>query len=555
MADVAWAIETYVRTSGDEAFLDAGGGEVTAEAARFFLTRAIETPRGFEIHDVIGPDELHEQVQNSGFTNSMAAWTLRRAADLADAGRGPPSRTSRRAGGSRRQDGRASHPGRPDRAARGVPVAAAPARRAGGPRRARMAARPMEWRDVKQADVVMLMAAARAAVRRGRASGRLPPVRAADPPPVVALRGGPLAGRPPASAWTASRRLPPPRDRDRPRRQPRQPRRRAAHGDPGRAVAGRRARLRRRPGAGRRLVPARAAPSAPLGAPAVPVDPPGDAAHRHGLGRRAHWSRRPRVRRDHRARMVGRGAGRRAAPASRSAGGWRAAAPDIYSFFTNPRLITADEGRYEDGSARDCAGRRGGGPDGCCGAGHKLQLHGGWDCFGRSTRADVARPPPDRDLSMVCGQQPRRHSHDMMWHGYFAHTSPTGSTLTQRVMTSGFVTYGPWWAGRRSPGACGSCGASDQGRPGLAEQPRAPRHHPLLALSPGRHRPGLRHVPRPPRRIGVDPWTGATARPMANTGVRPRIGPHCTFVTPARDTRRVRPARRPLVFAATVTAA
>ena len=89
VADVAWAIETYVRTSGDEAFLAAGGGEVTAEAARFFLSRAVETERGFEIHDVIGPDELHEHVRNSGFTNTMAAWTLRRAADLADAGHAP----------------------------------------------------------------------------------------------------------------------------------------------------------------------------------------------------------------------------------------------------------------------------------------------------------------------------------------------------------------------------------------------------------------------------------------------------------------------------------
>jgi uncharacterized protein YkwD len=51
-----------------------------------------------------------------------------------------------------------------------------------------------------------------------------------------------------------------------------------------------------------------------------------------------------------------------------------------------------------------------------------------------------------------------RHSHDMMWRGYFAHTSPTGSTLTQRVMTSGFVTYGPWWAGETLAWGCGTRG-------------------------------------------------------------------------------------------------
>jgi uncharacterized protein YkwD len=40
-----------------------------------------------------------------------------------------------------------------------------------------------------------------------------------------------------------------------------------------------------------------------------------------------------------------------------------------------------------------------------------------------------------------------RHSRNMLWHGYFGHVSPGGSTLTHRVMTSGFVTYGQWWAG------------------------------------------------------------------------------------------------------------
>ena len=52
----------------------------------------------------------------------------------------------------------------------------------------------------------------------------------------------------------------------------------------------------------------------------------------------------------------------------------------------------------------------------------------------------------------------RRHSHDMLWRGYFAHTSPTGSTLTQRVMTSGFITYGQWWAGETLAWGSGSYG-------------------------------------------------------------------------------------------------
>ena len=46
----------------------------------------------------------------------------------------------------------------------------------------------------------------------------------------------------------------------------------------------------------------------------------------------------------------------------------------------------------------------------------------------------------------------------MLWHGYFAHTSPTGSTLTQRVMTSGFITYGQWWAGETLAWGSGAYG-------------------------------------------------------------------------------------------------
>jgi trehalose/maltose hydrolase-like predicted phosphorylase len=159
VADVAWAIETYVRTSGDEGFLDAGGGDVTAECARFFLSRAVETQRGLELHDVIGPDELHECVKNSGFTNVMAAWTLRRAADLADAGHaeaepGEPQAWRDAAGRMvvlRTKDGLIEE----FEGFMSLPVPAD--ERAGRDELAWQRDR-MQWRDVKQADVVMLMA-------------------------------------------------------------------------------------------------------------------------------------------------------------------------------------------------------------------------------------------------------------------------------------------------------------------------------------------------------------------------------------------------------------
>ena len=39
------------------------------------------------------------------------------------------------------------------------------------------------------------------------------------------------------------------------------------------------------------------------------------------------------------------------------------------------------------------------------------------------------------------------HSADMVARHYFAHTSPTGSTLFDRINRSGFTRYGAWWAG------------------------------------------------------------------------------------------------------------
>jgi trehalose/maltose hydrolase-like predicted phosphorylase len=158
VADVAWAVDTYVRWSGDDRFLDEGGAELTVQAARFFASRAIETPRGFELLHVIGPDELHEDVANSAYTNTMAAWTLHRAAGLAAAGRAKakPDEPDRwREIGDRmlvlhtpeglieQHEGFLSLPLSSDDHAGGDELAWQRDR--------------MEWRDVKQADVVMLM--------------------------------------------------------------------------------------------------------------------------------------------------------------------------------------------------------------------------------------------------------------------------------------------------------------------------------------------------------------------------------------------------------------
>jgi uncharacterized protein YkwD len=53
----------------------------------------------------------------------------------------------------------------------------------------------------------------------------------------------------------------------------------------------------------------------------------------------------------------------------------------------------------------------------------------------------------------------QRHSRDMVRRDYFAHTSPTGSTLYRRVVNSTFRTYGAWLAGEDLAWGTGTIGS------------------------------------------------------------------------------------------------
>jgi trehalose/maltose hydrolase-like predicted phosphorylase/hydroxymethylpyrimidine pyrophosphatase-like HAD family hydrolase len=159
VSDVAWAVDAYLRSNADSPLLDDGGADLVLEAARFYATRGIETDRGYEIHTVIGPDELHEGVDNSAYTNVMGAWTMRRAAELvrcgvADAAAGEAERWIELADRMlvlRNRDGLIEqHEG----------FLELPQAGRGPEDRSELAWQRdrMDWRDVKQADVVMLMA-------------------------------------------------------------------------------------------------------------------------------------------------------------------------------------------------------------------------------------------------------------------------------------------------------------------------------------------------------------------------------------------------------------
>lgn len=85
VADVAWAVANHVLWTGDESFERGPGAEIVRETARYWHSRVAIDPDGTgHIRQVIGPDEYHEGVDDNAFTNEMARWNLRYAADLID---------------------------------------------------------------------------------------------------------------------------------------------------------------------------------------------------------------------------------------------------------------------------------------------------------------------------------------------------------------------------------------------------------------------------------------------------------------------------------------
>jgi kojibiose phosphorylase len=83
-ADIACAIWQYWQATGDEEFLRDIGAEILLESARMWATRGrVEDDGLYHIRHVIGPDEYHEDVDDSAYTNLMASWNMKRAVETA----------------------------------------------------------------------------------------------------------------------------------------------------------------------------------------------------------------------------------------------------------------------------------------------------------------------------------------------------------------------------------------------------------------------------------------------------------------------------------------
>lgn len=80
--DIAYSLLQYWHWTGDDDFLVKHGAEIVLDTAVFWGSRVEHKNNRYEISQQIGPDEYHENVDNSVFTNRMVVWHLTEALKL-----------------------------------------------------------------------------------------------------------------------------------------------------------------------------------------------------------------------------------------------------------------------------------------------------------------------------------------------------------------------------------------------------------------------------------------------------------------------------------------
>ncbi len=83
--DVSFGIIRYIEATGDYNILYEGGFETLIQITKFFINYSVFNSQKdrYEIHDVIGPDEYHERVNNNAFTNYLVYFTTKKIIDYA----------------------------------------------------------------------------------------------------------------------------------------------------------------------------------------------------------------------------------------------------------------------------------------------------------------------------------------------------------------------------------------------------------------------------------------------------------------------------------------
>ena len=79
-ADIAYAVDQFVRTTGNTKFMLDKGLEMIVESARFWMSRFDEDSQGVvHLHDTVGPDELDKHGKDNGYASLLARRHLRLA--------------------------------------------------------------------------------------------------------------------------------------------------------------------------------------------------------------------------------------------------------------------------------------------------------------------------------------------------------------------------------------------------------------------------------------------------------------------------------------------
>ncbi|MDD6763778.1 MAG: glycoside hydrolase family 65 protein [Clostridiales bacterium] len=83
-AAIVYGLMKYINATGDYDILNEGAIEMVIECSEFYrslLIKKADKPY-YEIHDVVGPDEYHERVNNNAYTNRMAKFVFDTALEL-----------------------------------------------------------------------------------------------------------------------------------------------------------------------------------------------------------------------------------------------------------------------------------------------------------------------------------------------------------------------------------------------------------------------------------------------------------------------------------------
>ncbi len=80
-SDIAYAVMQFWQWTGDDAWMANYGSEIVLDTARFWGSRAEYNAAAdrYELRMQIGPDEYHENIDNSVFTNRLTRWHLESA--------------------------------------------------------------------------------------------------------------------------------------------------------------------------------------------------------------------------------------------------------------------------------------------------------------------------------------------------------------------------------------------------------------------------------------------------------------------------------------------